>query len=184
VPARQAEQLPHRPNDRKVNGGTDDRCRDNADQSAAGGAQRQFASELQRWRDQLSERVQTLYGVELRVAQTDIEMPSPEGPDLVIGRIFDRNWELLSFLIPMSLFRPLVLRHFSERIDAEIYKNLSRLTTQWEEIAAAAIHSLHRRSEEQFAQLQNTVRRMLAGDLQRREQDATAALEDIQRLRV
>ena len=147
-------------------------------------AQRQFASELQRWRDQLSERVQTLYGVELRVAQTDIEMPSPEGPDLVIGRIFDRNWELLSFLIPMSLFRPLVLRHFSERIDAEIYKNLSRLTTQWEEIAAAAIHSLHRRSEEQFAQLQNTVRRMLAGDLQRREQDATAALEDIQRLRV
>jgi len=148
-----------------------------------GDAQRRFASELQRWRDQLSQKVQTLYGVQLPIAQTDIEAPSPPGPDLAIGRIFDRNWELLSPLIPMSLFRPLVLRRFSERIDAEIHKNLSRLTTQWEEISATAIRTLRQRSEEQFAQLQETLRLLLAGNLPGDGQDAAAALRSVERLK-
>jgi GTP-binding protein EngB required for normal cell division len=147
-----------------------------------GDAQRRFSSELQRWRDQLSQKVQTLYGVQLRIAQTGIEAPSPPGADLSIGKIFDRNWELLSPLIPMSVFRPLVLHRFSERIDAEIHKNLSRLATQWEEISATAIRALRQQSEEQFAQLQETLRLLLAGNLPGDGQDAAAALRSIERL--
>jgi hypothetical protein len=32
----------------------------------------------------------------------DFEIQPPRAPDIRIGKIFDRNWELISFILPMT----------------------------------------------------------------------------------
>jgi hypothetical protein len=56
-----------------------------------------------------------------------------------IGRAFDHNWELLSPLLPMAVLRGAVLNRFRRKIADDTFKNLSRLTAQWEEIVTSAI---------------------------------------------
>ncbi|HLN98324.1 MAG TPA: hypothetical protein VK208_07685, partial [Pyrinomonadaceae bacterium] len=64
----------------------------------------------------------------------------------------DRSWELLSPVLPMSLLGPMVLSHFKRKLPYMIEKNLSRLTTQWDESIHGAMAELlteaHRRIDE------------------------------------
>jgi GTP-binding protein EngB required for normal cell division len=99
--------------------------------------QRQYQRLLQNFRDRLSERTMALYGIPLRTTEPDIRPQPPKAPDVKIGRAFDHNWELLSPLIPMSILRQAVLRRFRRKIADEAFKNLSRLTAQWDEIVRA-----------------------------------------------
>ncbi len=109
--------------------------------------QRQYQRLLQNFRDRLSERTMALYGVPLRTSEPEIKPKAPKMPDIKIGRAFDHNWELLSPIIPMSLLRSAVLRRFRRKIADETFKNLSRLTAQWEEIVRSAISGVQREAE-------------------------------------
>ncbi len=82
---------------------------------------------LQQFRDGLSERTMRAFGVPLRTTETEIELIEPGAPDIRIGRVFDRNWELLSPVLPVSLIRGAVRRHFSRTIPYLLDQNLSRL---------------------------------------------------------
>jgi GTP-binding protein EngB required for normal cell division len=67
---------------------------------------------LQHFRDRLSEQAVRAFGVPLRTSEQEIQLHEPHTPDIYIGRIFDRSWELLSPVLPMSLLGPMVLSHF------------------------------------------------------------------------
>jgi hypothetical protein len=107
--------------------------------------ERQCQRNLQGFRDQLSEKLMRVFGIPLRTAETEIEIQLPRSPDISLSHVFDHTWEIISFLLPMPLVRRVsVERRFYERVEQEVYKNLSRLTTQWEERIHAAIFNTAR----------------------------------------
>jgi hypothetical protein len=67
------------------------------------------------------------------------EIKMPKRPDIQVSRIFDIPFHLLGFLVPMWLFRPLVKRHFRNRIGWEAQKNLYRLAGQWADAIGESI---------------------------------------------
>jgi GTP-binding protein EngB required for normal cell division len=124
------------------------------------GVQRQYLRLLRNFRDRLSDQVMSLYGVPLRTTEPEIAVDAPRMPDVKIGRVFDHNWELLSPLLPMGLLRGAVLRRFQRKVGQEVFKNLSRLTSQWEDIVNAAITQLQREAERRIEDLVSTVDRL------------------------
>ena len=149
--------------------------------------QRQYRHVLQNFRDRLSERTYTLYGVPLKTTESEIEPHPPKMPDVKIGKAFDHNWELLSPVTPISLLRGAVFRRFRNRIADEVFKNLSRLTSQWEQIVSSAIFELQREAEKRIQDLLATVHGLVSAtsdsapqiraDLERL-QAASAAIQD------
>jgi GTP-binding protein EngB required for normal cell division len=123
--------------------------------------QRQCRRILQTFRDQLSERVLRTFGVSLRTSETEIEVQPALAPDIDISRVFDHNWELLSAVIPMPLVRSLVRRRFEVKVASEVFKNLSRLTSQWEEAIHAAIRATEKEALRRFQELVSTVQHLL-----------------------
>lgn len=124
--------------------------------------QRQYRRVLQNFRDRLSERSYALYGVPLKTPESEIEPRPPKMPDVKIGKAFDYNWELLSPVAPMSLLRGAVFRRFRDRIANEVFKNLSRLTSQWEEIVNSAIFELQREAGKRIEDLLSTVQGLVS----------------------
>ncbi|MCA1816544.1 MAG: dynamin family protein [Acidobacteria bacterium] len=123
----------------------------------------QVSRTLQNFRDRLSERAVRAYGVPLRTTELEIRVEEPRQPDVHIGRVFDRNWELLSPVIPMFVVRGLVERHFAGKVPYQVEKNLSRLTHQWGESVGAAMARAGETAERSLDELVGTVERLTAG---------------------
>jgi len=94
--------------------------------------------------DRLGREIENALGIRFEGARFDPQVEEPAHPDVRLSPTFDTYFELLWFLIPMPVFRPLVRRHFLRRIPWEVEKNLSRVAGQWadagnrgEEIRAA-----------------------------------------------
>jgi GTP-binding protein EngB required for normal cell division len=124
--------------------------------------QRQYQRVLQNFRDRLSDRTFAIYGVPLKTTEPEIVPKPPKMPDVNIGRAFDHNWELLSPVLPMSVLRGAVFRRFRNRIADEVFKNLSRLTSQWENIVTGAILELQREAEKRMEALLETVQGLVS----------------------
>lgn len=122
----------------------------------------QIFHSLQNFRDRLSEQTYRAVGVPLRTSESEIVIEEPGTPDIYIGKIFDRNWELLSPITPMSLLKPLVRRHFAGDVPYMIQKNLSRLATQWDESIRAAMMQILKESNRRLDELINTVERLIS----------------------
>ena len=123
---------------------------------------KQIEHSLQAYRDRLSNQTERAFGVPLHTTETEINAEAPEHPDVRIGRVFDRNWELLSPVLPMWLIRKLVYRHFQSKLPFMIYKNLSRLATQWEQNVTAALYQIRTEADRRLDELIATVERLLA----------------------
>jgi hypothetical protein len=122
----------------------------------------QIFRSLQNFRDRLSEQTLRAFGVPLRTSESEIVIEEPRTPDIYIGKVFDRNWELLSPIAPMSLFKPLVRRHFVGDIPYMIEKNLSRLATQWDESIRAALMQILNEANRRLDELISTVERLIS----------------------
>jgi hypothetical protein len=85
----------------------------------------------------------------------------PATPDIRIGRIFDRNWELLSPILPVGLIRRAVERHFARTVSYLVYENISRLAAQWEEGINTALRSIENESFRRLDELLATIGRLL-----------------------
>lgn len=142
-------------------------------------AQRQFMRVLQGFRDRISAQMLEILGVPLRTTETEIQPESPKAPDIDVGPVFDHNWELLSPIIPMMLFRNAVKTRFLDRISYETTKNLSRLTTQWADIIAATINSMQCQAERRLGDFINTVEHLTASS----SADTAEIRTDLQKLR-
>src|SRR5208282_971189 len=142
--------------------------------------QRQCHENLQAFREQLSERVLSTFGFPLRTTELEIEVLPPRAPDVSVGKIFDRNWELLSAVIPMGLVRGVVRRRFEDKIDIEVFKNLSRLASQWEERIHAAIHAAEKEANRRFDEFVFTVRRALQAPEPMQKSVVLAYIEELE----
>jgi GTP-binding protein EngB required for normal cell division len=142
--------------------------------------QRQYQRVLQNFRDRLSDRTFTLFGVPLKTTEPEIVPEPPKAPDVNIGRAFDHNWELLSPLLPMGLLRRAVFKRFRRKIGDETFKNLSRLTSQWEEIVTSAIFGLQREAERRLVDLLTTVQSLVSAS----NEGAPEIRKDLERLQV
>ncbi len=123
--------------------------------------QKQAFRSLQQFRDRLSERTLHAFGAPLRTTETEIAVLEPSAPNIRIGRIFDRNWELLSPILPVWMIKNTVRRHFEERISYLVYQNLSRLSTQWEESIHGALWAVEREAKRRLDELIATVEQLL-----------------------
>ena len=142
--------------------------------------QRQYQRVLQNFRDRLSDRTFTLFGVPLKTTEPEIVPEPPKSPDVNIGRAFDHSWELLSPLLPMSLLRGPVFKRFRRNIADETFKNLSRLTSQWEDIVTSAILGLQREAERRLVDLLSTVQTLVSAS----SEGAPEIRRDLERLQV
>ena len=109
-------------------------------------ARSSFARTVRAFQDRLAKEIERALGLSFEGANFHAEVAEPSRPDVRTGRTFDTGVELLWFLIPMGIFRPLVRRHFLRRIPWEVEKNLSRLAAQWADAVNASIDGLARQS--------------------------------------
>ena len=116
---------------------------------------------LQQFRDRLSDRTMRAFGVPLRTTETEIDVVDPGAPDIKIGPIFDRNWELLSPVLPVWTIKAAVHRHFARTISYLVYRNLSRLGSQWEESVNSALWSIEKEARRRLDELIGTVERLV-----------------------
>jgi hypothetical protein len=98
-----------------------------------------------------------------------------------VGKIFDRNWELLSFLFPMALLGGVVKRHFEGKAADAVFMNLSRLVSQWQEIAGVALADLEKKSIRRLEGLVATIEKLIAsaGQAAPRIREDLARLEEL-----
>jgi len=133
---------------------------------------------LEQFRERLSERTERAFGVPLRTAETEIAVGEPESPDIRVARVFDRNWELLSPILPWWAIRGLVRRHFARTVAYLIEQNLSRLAAQWEESINATLWGIEKEVRRRLDELMNTLERLADGA----PEQAPQLRADLQRL--
>jgi GTP-binding protein EngB required for normal cell division len=140
---------------------------------------RQLARSLQDFRARLSERTAAAFGVPLRITEIEMEAEPPRTPDVKVGRVFDRSWELLSWVIPMWLVRGMVRRHLLDRkLPFEVFKNLSRITSQWEQSINTALFGIEKQAAMRLDDLMGTIENLLS----RAQSDAPEMAADLARI--
>jgi GTP-binding protein EngB required for normal cell division len=109
-------------------------------------AQSSVQRTVRAFQDRLAKEIERALGLSFGGAQFHAEIEEPARPDVRVGKTFDTQIELLWFLIPMGIFRPLVLRRFRKQILWETEKNLSRLSGQWADAVNRSIQHLSRQA--------------------------------------
>jgi GTP-binding protein EngB required for normal cell division len=127
-----------------------------------GRVSRQLSQSLQDFRNRLSERVLQALGAPLPTYQTELRVEDPRSPDVRVGKIFDRNWELLSPLLPVFLVRSLLKKHLERKTADVVWINLSRLASQWEEIVNASLTALEKDAMLRLDSLISTIEQLAA----------------------
>jgi len=107
-------------------------------------AQASVERSVRAFMDRLAREIERALGIRFEGARFDPQVEEPAHPDVRLSPTFDTPFELLWFLIPMPVFRPLVRRHFLRRIPWEVEKNLSRVAAQWADALGASIDVLFR----------------------------------------
>jgi hypothetical protein len=106
-----------------------------------------------------------------------VEINKPKQPDVSIGNVFMTPWEIVWFLIPMSIFRPMVTRHFFTLIPREVEKNLHRVRTQWFEAVSISIDKIAREAGLFIHNEISTIENMWAKTIDRQKEIEGAILE-------
>jgi GTP-binding protein EngB required for normal cell division len=138
---------------------------------------------LQDFRDRLSDGTMRAFGAPLRTTEVDIDMKEPETPDIHVGKIFDRNWELLSPVIPVASIKGIVRRHFERQVSYKLLTNISRLVSQWEERINSALLRIDTEAERRLDELMATVGHLIDAGGSNRLQAIRQDLQRIEALR-
>ena len=138
---------------------------------------------LQQFRDRLSDRTMRAFGVPLRTTETEIGVVEPSSPDIRIGRVFDRNWELLSPILPVWTIKAVVRRHFARTISYLVYQNLSRLSAQWEESINCALKDVEKEARRRLDELIGTIEWLVESGSNERAPQLRADLERLETAR-
>ena len=140
-------------------------------------AEERFRRIAEAFSGRLSRNVSTATGVTLSPVTWEVRQPPLVAPPVRVSPAFMTNWELLSWLIPMSVVGRLFRRHLAAR-RWEIEKNLTRLTSDWTEATGTAISDLNDQATSWVLEELAMLTRMLA---QRPEQagEIRAALDQL-----
>jgi GTP-binding protein EngB required for normal cell division len=138
---------------------------------------------LQEFRDRLSDRTVRAFGLPLRTTESEIHIVEPGTPDIRVGRVFDRNWELLSPVLPVWTIKAAVHRHFARTISYLVYQNLSRLGAQWEESINGVLWDIEKEARRRLDELIGTVERLVESGSEGRTPQLRADLERLENMR-
>jgi len=111
-------------------------------------AQASVERSVRAFQDRLAKEIERALGIRFAGARFETQVEEPSHPDVRLSSTFDTHFELLWFLIPMPVFRPLVHRHFLRKIPWETEKNLSRVAAQWADAVGGVIDILPRDAAE------------------------------------
>ncbi|MGA3284074.1 MAG: dynamin family protein [Verrucomicrobiota bacterium] len=111
-------------------------------------ARQHLTRTLRAFHDRLAEHVKAALGVSLTPREFILEAPEPSAPPVDVGFV-DAAFSLVSFAIPMTLFRRWIERALLRKSHWETEKNLSRLASDWRDRVAVGIHELTRQAEQQ-----------------------------------
>jgi len=117
---------------------------------------------LESFRALLGANVERVLGVKMAPNAWKIEVAEPARPDISIGHVFDFHFDLLWFLIPMFLFRPLFERHFLRLISRQVEVHFSRLSAQWEMRINRAIEDMRRQAAQYIKDEVTTIDALLS----------------------
>lgn len=130
--------------------------------------------------DRLAREIERALGIRFEGARFDPQVEEPAHPDVRLSPTFDTYFELIWFLIPMPIFRPLVRRHFLRRIPWEVEKNLSRVGAQWADAVGASIDGLFRDATEFLGREIETIAGLVGeADAGNRGEEVRAALAEL-----
>jgi GTP-binding protein EngB required for normal cell division len=134
------------------------------------------------FQDRLAKEIEGALGLAFEGARFHAEVADPARPDIRVGKTFDTQIELLWFLIPMRVFRPLVFRRFRKLIPWEAEKNLSRLAAQWAGAVNDSIDDLSRQALGFIRDELATVERLAEGAGGDRREEIRRALAELDAL--
>ena len=136
------------------------------------------------FQDRLTQGIEKALHVQFDGAKFEVKIQEPKRPDVHIGNIFMTPWEILWFIIPMSLFRPLVNHHFLHRLPWDVDINLSRLASQWTESISVSMGDIAQQAKIFIQGEIDTVENLLnkTPDKGREIRKAIAELEEIKNL--
>jgi len=145
---------------------------------------RQLSQGLQDFRNRVSERTLEALGVPLKTTQPELRTEEPRSPDVRVGKIFDHNWELVSFLVPMGIVRGAVRKHFERTVENAVVVNLSRLASQWETAVNRSLLDLEKDSVRRLDGLIASIERLIAsgGEEASRIREDLAGLDSLRKL--
>jgi hypothetical protein len=134
------------------------------------------------FQDRLAKEIERALGIRFSGARFDAQVEEPSHPDVRLSPTFDTHFELLWFLIPMRVFRPLVRRHFLNRIPWEAEKNLSRVAAQWADAVGGVIDGLARDASEFLSRELSTIEGLVGapGDSGSRKEAIRGALSNLE----
>jgi len=117
-------------------------------------------------------------GLKLAEAEWKIEITPPAQPDIKISRTYDYHLDLVWFLIPMFIFRPLFEKHFLRMIPGEVFVNLSRLAAQWEDRINKAIEAMKKQALNYVREEIATIESLLS-QVQGRSEEIKAIIQEL-----
>jgi GTP-binding protein EngB required for normal cell division len=124
-------------------------------------AEQHLMRTLQALQHRLAGHVQAALGIALAPHDIVFEAPEPSAPPIDIGYV-DAAFSLISPVIPMSVFRPMIERSLLRKSLWETKKNLSRLASNWRDRVARGISELTRQAEQQALDELAALEQMLA----------------------
>jgi GTP-binding protein EngB required for normal cell division len=133
------------------------------------------------FQDRLAKEIERALGLSFAGANFEAQIKEPARPDVRVGQTFESHLDLLWFLIPMTIFRPLVERHFLRLIPWEAEKNLSRLAAQWAETVNASIEDLAGQALDFMEKEFSTIERLVS-NTDDRQADIARALKELESL--
>ncbi|MCX7825041.1 MAG: dynamin family protein [Verrucomicrobiae bacterium] len=140
-------------------------------------AEASFSRVVRAFQDRLSAHIKRALHTSFAGAQFEVALKQPVTPDIRVGRVFDIALEMIWFLIPMWLFRPLVNRKFLHAVPWQTQVNLYRAAAQWTEAVAASIDDVARQAREFILNELATVETMVASTEDRRREILAALAE-------
>jgi GTP-binding protein EngB required for normal cell division len=111
-------------------------------------ARQHLTRTLRAFHDRLAEHVKAALSVSLTPREFILEAPEPSTPPVDVDYV-DAAFSLVSFAIPMTLFRRWIERVLLRKSRWETEKNLSRLASNWRDRVAPGINILTRQAEQQ-----------------------------------
>lgn len=140
-------------------------------------AQATVERSVRAFQDRLAKEIERALGIRFEGARFEARVEEPSHPDVRISPPFDTHFELLWFLTPMPVFRPLVQRHFLQRIPWEAEKNLSRVAAQWADAVGGVIDVLSRDASEFLDRELSTIEGLIGAPASRKEEIRGALAE-------
>jgi GTP-binding protein EngB required for normal cell division len=120
---------------------------------------------LRAFHDRLAGHVRMALGVSLTSREFSLEVDEPAAPPVDVDFV-DAAFSLMSFTVPLMLFRHPIERALLRKAHWEVEKNLSRLASDWRDRVAKGIGELTHQAEQQaldeLAALEHTLKQTVS----------------------